>query len=242
MDVLIKKINFIDFTIYKLPTAMKGKQNYRLEWELNRLNWYKNRYVFYFLYVFKNISKKSLSYLCSLKKLDNHLIKIWKVFKFRNICSFNLFLNQDSNKYTNRLCRTPLFSRRFTSIFYIQKYTGCICCSTFNGLGEPIWWDDEKKIRILSNMKFYENNLKIILILSSITKNYLKICNYQKSNFIEKSTYLFYELKKKEINLMALKVIEFIFYVTIKKKKKVSIFKNIYEYIITKKKDYNFLF
>ena len=130
----------------------------------------------------------------------------------------------------------------FTSIFYIQKYTGCICCSTFNGLGEPIWWDDEKKIRILSNMKFYENNLKIILILSSITKNYLKICNYQKSNFIEKSTYLFYELKKKEINLMALKVIEFIFYVTIKKKKKVSIFKNIYEYIITKKKDYNFLF
>ena len=41
---------------------------------------------------------------------------------------------------------------------------------------------------------------------------------------------------------MALKVIEFIFYVTIKKKKKVSIFKNIYEYIITKKKDYNFLF
>ena len=220
MDILMEKIDIIDFQIYNLSRILNKKQSLLVTWEMNRLNWYKNRHVYYFLYFFKTIPKKMLSYICSLKKLDNRLINIWKIPKFKNICSFDIFLNQNSDICINKYCRVPLFFRKFSSIFYIQKYTGCICCSTIYGINEPIWWDEERKIRILSNIKFNENKLKFILISSLAIKKFLKILSYYNVYPNLKICDLFYKLRKKQILFFPISVIDFPIYRIFSKKKK----------------------
>jgi hypothetical protein len=243
MDILIKKIEFVEVKIYNLSKISNKNQTFQKEWYINRLNWYKNRYVFYFLYFFKIVPKKILSYICTLKKLDISLINIWKIYKFRNICSFNVYLRQNNN-HINNFCRIPLFFRKFTSIFYIQKYTGCICCSTIYGMNEPIWWDEEKKIRNLSNLKIYENNLKIVLNSSLFIQNLLKIFNYYGLQFSFKTCILFYLIKKKETNFLPIYVINFMIYNNFCKKKKLYILKNIHKNFCTDliKIDYKILF
>ncbi len=133
IDILIKRIDCIDIQIYNLSKMFYKNEKNQVEWEINRLNWYKNRYVFYFLFIFKNIPKKALNYLCNFKKLDNRLIKIWKVLRFRNLCTYDLFLIENSSRKINLFCRIPLFFRKFTSFFHTQKSTGCICCATMYG-------------------------------------------------------------------------------------------------------------
>jgi hypothetical protein len=242
IDILIKRIDGIDIQIYNLSKIIVKNQTIQYEWEINRLNWYKNRYVFYFLFIFKNIPKTTLSYLCSLKKLDYRLIKIWKNLEFRNLCTYDLISIKNSNKKLNLLCRIPLFFRKFTSVFYTQKSTGCICCATIYGINEPIWWDDVKKIRIISNLKIFEKNMKITLISCINVINFLKSNESLKPTYILQNLNFSYELKKKEIDLLLDQMICFTIYITVNDNKKDEVKEKVYEYILINIKIIKMLF
>ena len=241
IDILIKRIDCIDIQIYNLSKMFYKNEKNQVEWEINRLNWYKNRYVFYFLFIFKNIPKKALNYLCNFKKLDNRLIKIWKVLRFRNLCTYDLFLIENSSRKLNLLCRIPLFFRKFTSVFHTQKSTGCICCATMYGLNEPIWWDDFKKIHLVSKLKNFENNMRITLLSSIYVKNFMK--NYKCFTPYDNIKILSftYELKKKEIDLLLSQLINFNIYIFVNKIKKTEFNEKIYEYILTNIKIFKIL-
>mmetsp|Transcript_5591 Transcript_5591/g.17872 ORF Transcript_5591/g.17872 Transcript_5591/m.17872 type:complete len:84 (-) Transcript_5591:6397-6648(-) len=66
--ILLNKIDTIDICIDDIFTKSHKKNGNLTEWKINRLNWYKNRYIFYFLFIVRIIPKHFLCYLNNFKK------------------------------------------------------------------------------------------------------------------------------------------------------------------------------
>ena len=126
----------------------KEKNNFS-SWTVNRKNWKKNRIFFNLVFKKTIIPIYFLRVMERRKKIDLNLIFAWKTLKFSNLCT-TLVLEKKNLKYNTKFsCRESLFSRTFLKIFFVEKISGCRCCCNENNLQEPIWWDNQWKIRIL---------------------------------------------------------------------------------------------
>nr|UXY87218.1 G10 protein, predict nuclear transcrption regulator [Cryptomonas sp.] len=206
LNALSNEIYTIDKKIWKLSRNKSKKDNKQVEWIINRLNWYKNRLVFLSIFILKVIPKKILAFINNIESLDLNLIRIWKNEKYRNACSTKSVLT--------RTCRISIFFRKITSALFIQKSTGCICCADVQGLNEPIWWDEENKIRCIFNLKIQQTNFS-----NSFFSNYI-IKNNMKPKYNNAVILFIFSLKKKEFHLFSIKNLTLFIFYNINKKNK----------------------
>jgi hypothetical protein len=201
LNNLTQKINDINIRIDNFSKNVSVSKITNIEWKINRLSWYKNRYVFYCIYIVKKVSKKILSFLDSNYFIDSNLIRIWKQSKFRNLCSINVFLNDKMNNVSNKSCRIPLCLRKSTGLLFAQKLTGCICCATIYGIKQPIWWDSENKIRQIFDLRIYEKNLNANILINVIIKKFLFNYKWIKFEKISKKVAFFKKSQEKRFKI-----------------------------------------
>mmetsp|Transcript_45745 Transcript_45745/g.91555 ORF Transcript_45745/g.91555 Transcript_45745/m.91555 type:complete len:236 (+) Transcript_45745:2476-3183(+) len=111
------------------------------QWEINRLQWNKNRFIFEKFFYKKDISSFFLRLLHIDKQFDRNLMEYWKDKRFKNLCSIKVIRKRERESVENGICRIPLSERSIQSIYKIEKESGCICCSSKSTTGGPIWWD-----------------------------------------------------------------------------------------------------
>jgi hypothetical protein len=198
-----------------------GNEKYLIQnqWEIIKLEWNKNRLIFFHFFKKKKVSKMFFKRIRQKINLDLNLINLWKKRMYENLCSTQVI-------FLDSFCRIPFEEKENLKKFVIQERTGCISCSTSNGFDSPIWWNNFEKIKkILVNWYAYE----FLKVLSK--KNFLFDLIFQK-NFI-KNEHIFFFL---EINLNFLKInfnkknIKTKIMLWFKRKKKIknSLFLNLY--------------
>lgn len=170
LNQIFTYINKIDSQINFILTTNNNFSNSRIAWKIHRLNWYKNRLFFNTIFTKKHLPKKIFAFLHLNNLLDRNLILIWKKTKFRNLCFFDIEYNLKSGKKEPPCCRISLFSRKLSPGLYVHPKTGCICCAKMHKLTEPIWWDDENKIKTLLTIKKFESEFRLILFANTFIK------------------------------------------------------------------------
>nr|UXY86797.1 G10 protein, predict nuclear transcrption regulator [Cryptomonas paramecium] len=220
--VLLNKIDAIDIYIDNIFTKTRNKYKNLIEWKINRLNWYKNRYIFYFLFIVRIIPKKFLCYLNNLKKIDTNLIKIWKFFNFKNLCSFKIFLSLNFKTYFNNVCLFSFVKKVINLNFKV--FTGCVCCTALIGNNSPIWWNEQAKFNHILSQKIHENNFVFFLTFDTVVKIFLLKWSFFDKK-IDKTFFLFnYKSKLKRKKIFVLKLIWFYIYLKCFTKKKFHVY------------------
>jgi len=111
-------------------------------WKKTRNHWRKNRKIFNLIFSYTTVPLRILRLLEKKRKIDSNLIFVWKNLKYINLCS-TLVLQKNKLVRSKRfLCQTTLLSRTSNTIFFIEKASGCVCCTNENGKQGPIWWDE----------------------------------------------------------------------------------------------------
>jgi len=138
-------------------------------WEKTRNHWRKNRKIFNLIFSYITVPLRILRLLEKKRKIDSNLIFVWKNLKYINLCS-TLVLQKNKIVRSKRfLCQTTLFSRTSNTIFFIEKASGCVCCTNENGKQGPIWWDEWDII-----LKIFDRNSNKFLTSSFYNFSVLK--------------------------------------------------------------------
>ena len=112
-------------------------------WDIHRIHWKKNRFIYNMHYVEKKISKECYDWLCRMKIADQPLISKWRKPGYEILCSMIAISQQSTNFGTTSICRVPMRQRGGGVMPAVQ--TGCVSCCSGDGVdGGPIWWCDPR--------------------------------------------------------------------------------------------------
>ena len=122
-----------------------GKRKCESEWDIHRIHWKKNRFIYEMYYKDKKISKECYDWLCRLKIADQPLISKWRKPGYEILCSMLAISQSSTNFGTVSVCRVPM-RQRGGGIMPAVK-TGCVSCASGDSIdGGPIWWCDKRPI------------------------------------------------------------------------------------------------
>lgn len=122
-----------------------GKRKCESEWDIHRIHWKKNRFIYEMYYRDKKISKECYDWLCRLKIADQPLISKWRKPGYEILCSMLAISQSSTNFGTVSVCRVPM-RQRGGGIMPAVK-TGCVSCASGDSIeGGPIWWCDKRPI------------------------------------------------------------------------------------------------
>lgn len=126
----------------------EGKRKAELTWEIHRIHYEKNRFIYELMYQRKVMSKELFDYLCREKIADQALIAKWRKPGYEILCSMLAIQKGNHNFGTTSHCRVPMRNRASQQRITPDVQTGCISCASGDGkFGGPIWWntplDDE---------------------------------------------------------------------------------------------------
>jgi bud site selection protein 31 len=120
-----------------------GKRKCEGMWDIHRIHWKKNRFIYDMHYKEKKISKECYDWMCQMKIADQPLISKWRKPGFEILCSMLAISQQSTNFGTTSVCRVPMRQRGGGIMPAVQ--TGCVsCCSGDGAKGGPIWWCDPR--------------------------------------------------------------------------------------------------
>lgn len=120
-----------------------GKRKCESEWDIHRIHWKKNRFIYDMYYKEKKISKECYDWLCRLKIADQPLISKWRKPGYEILCSMLAISQSSTNFGTVSVCRVPM-RQRGGGIMPAVK-TGCVSCASGDSIeGGPIWWCDKR--------------------------------------------------------------------------------------------------
>ena len=153
-------------------------------WTANRLHWRRNRKLFEIVFIHISLPLKFLRIADKMGKIDLNLIYSWRQFKYLNLCSTEVIQKKSCGKNHNFICRKSLTSRTIQQIFFVEKISGCICCTTNNKKLGPIWWDQLTYIPLIFNLKIFKLLLYRLYHLSIVKR--VQFFHRKKIFFLEK--------------------------------------------------------
>eukprot|EP00216_Chloropicon_sp_CCMP2111_P006086 CAMPEP_0198236162 /NCGR_PEP_ID=MMETSP1446-20131203/2067_1 /TAXON_ID=1461542 ORGANISM="Unidentified sp, Strain CCMP2111" /NCGR_SAMPLE_ID=MMETSP1446 /ASSEMBLY_ACC=CAM_ASM_001112 /LENGTH=240 /DNA_ID=CAMNT_0043917763 /DNA_START=97 /DNA_END=819 /DNA_ORIENTATION=- len=116
----------------------EGKRKNESTWEITRIHWERNRFIYEVYYKKKAISRELYDYLVQAKVADQNLIAKWRKPGYETLCSLQAIAVRDTNYGTVGSCRVPL-KHRSPQQWGPNVKTGCISCASCDK-GAPIWW------------------------------------------------------------------------------------------------------
>jgi bud site selection protein 31 len=128
----------------------EGKRKCESMWDIHRIHWKKNRFIYEMYYKDKKISKELYDWMCRMKIADQPLISKWRKPGFEILCSMLAISQQSTNFGTTSICRVPMRQRGGGIMPAVT--TGCVsCCSGDGGNGGPLWWSDPRPTNHFQN-------------------------------------------------------------------------------------------
>ena len=121
-----------------VAASHEGKRRNEGTWEVTRIHWERNRFVFEEFYRRKAISRELFDWLCQCKLADRNLIAKWRKPGYEQLCSLQAIQTRDTNFGTVSQCRVPL-KKRNPQQWGPSVRTGCVSCVS-GDKGAPIWW------------------------------------------------------------------------------------------------------
>jgi len=107
-------------------------------WEITRIHWERNRFIYELFYKKKAISRELYDFLVRAKLADQNLIAKWRKPGYEQLCSLQAIQTRDTNFGTVSQCRVPL-KKRNPQQWGPSVRTGCVSCVS-GDKGAPIWW------------------------------------------------------------------------------------------------------
>eukprot|EP01052_Picozoa_sp_SAG31_P014219 SAG31_NODE_875_length_11316_cov_8.924044_8_plen_179_part_00 len=121
----------------------EGKRKCESNWDIHRIHWKKNRFIYDLYYKNKEISKELYDWMVRLKIADAALISKWRKPGYEILCSTLAVSASATNFGTASICRVPL--RQRGGIATPAVSTGCVSCASGDGVDKgPIWWCDRR--------------------------------------------------------------------------------------------------
>jgi len=158
-------------------------------WTANRLHWKKNRNLFKIVFIHTILPLKFLRLADKMGKVDLNLIYSWRQLKYLNLCSTAVIQKNPLGTNYHYICRKSLTNRTVQQIFFVEKISGCICCTTNNKKLGPIWWDEQVYIPLLFNLKVFKLLLHRLYHLSVVKR--IQFYNSKKTFFLKKVSKIF---------------------------------------------------
>lgn len=107
-------------------------------WNITRIHYERNRYIFDVYHKRRLISKELYDCLVKSKLADQNLIAKWKKPGYEFLCSLQAISTNDTTYGTVGNCRVPLKMRN-PQQWGPNVKTGCVSCASCDR-GAPIWW------------------------------------------------------------------------------------------------------
>ena len=113
-----------------------GKRKCESQWDIHRIHWKKNRFIYDMYYKDKKITKELYDWLCRMKIADQPLISKWRKPGYEILCSMLAISQSSTNFGTVSVCRVPMRQRGGGVMPAVT--TGCVSCASGDGLsGAP---------------------------------------------------------------------------------------------------------
>jgi hypothetical protein len=151
-----------------------------IHWKIIKQHWIKNRKFFNLIFRKSKFPLKMLKMLEKRNSIDLNLIFSWKKTAYINLCSTIILQKNNLDESKNSFCRISLLKRPSRKIYFIEKRSGCICCSNEIDREGPIWWDEWKNIITFFNLHS-DKILFINLYKFSILEN---LMHFSKKKFL----------------------------------------------------------
>lgn len=116
----------------------EGKRKNESTWDITRIHWERNRFIYELFYKKKAIGRPLYDFLVQAKIADQNLIAKWRKPGYEYLCSLQAISSRDTNFGTVGSCRVPL-KLRSPQQWGPNVKTGCISCASCDK-GAPIWW------------------------------------------------------------------------------------------------------